>query len=273
MKIAGQSIGRQLPLLLVLMAAWLGVLESVGLTLVQNRKPPLVKAQAEEQFAGPFRVLYKTELHFMRLVCQPSKLQFERIAADGQVGLKAAIKKFASEMRVFGAGFVIAKTQAFDLRKPITDALLQSARKVLTPEQAARYQKELDLRTAARKQMAVLNLVAKVDNLLVLTPAQRQQLGKILEKHWKDSWSKESMLMFGSQSWPRIPDAEVCPILTDVQRDIWQRLNKDEADFVYQSIMLNDDLGDEVWDENTRQTPAEAGSGSNKRAATRGDGR
>jgi Spy/CpxP family protein refolding chaperone len=262
-----------------MVVAWLftfAAMEPLGSALAQVPAPRLAKAQAkvanEEQFARPFRVLYKTELHFMRLVCQPTKQQFERIAADGEPALKAAIKKFAPDMHAAPNGFIV-KAQASDLRKPITDELLQSVRKVLTPEQAARYQKELDLRTAARKRMAVLNLVAKVDNLLILTPPQRQQLGKILEKHWKDSWSKECMLMFGSQFLPQIPDAEVCPILTDVQEDIWRRLHKEEADFVYQSIMLNDDLGDEVWDEERKPSPLNVGAAPNNRAATRGDRR
>ena len=54
--------------------------------------------QFDQQFAGPFRQLYKIELHFMRIVCQPTKKQFEKIALDGEPTLKATIRKFAKIM-------------------------------------------------------------------------------------------------------------------------------------------------------------------------------
>src|SRR5438132_848754 len=131
-----------------------------------------VVQQFEQQFAGQFRQLYKTELHFMRLVSQPTKQQYEKISADGETALKATIRNFALQMNGLRQPRASAGEQS-DPRPLIADALAKSARTILSREQAARYQKELHQRTAARKRVVVLNLVAKFDKVLVLTAEQR----------------------------------------------------------------------------------------------------
>src|SRR5207245_1580194 len=107
-------------------------------------------------------------------------------------------------------------------RTPIADAVAKLVRTTLSPEQAARYQEELGKRPAARKRAAVLNLVVHVDKVLVLTPEQRDKLGKILEKKWHDSWNSTQMLMYGDRFFPPMPDAEILPILTDAQKTVWR---------------------------------------------------
>ena len=94
--------------------------------------------QFEAQWGRQLRHVYRSELHLMRLVCQPTKEQYERIATDGNTALKALTKKLAASMR---HGFV---NESNDPRVPITEAISKSARTTLTPAQVARYQKELD---------------------------------------------------------------------------------------------------------------------------------
>src|SRR4051794_27639754 len=48
--------------------------------------------QWEQQYGPQLRQLLRTELHFMRLVCQPTKQQYEKIAADGEPAIKEAIR-------------------------------------------------------------------------------------------------------------------------------------------------------------------------------------
>src|SRR5262245_50457026 len=63
------------------------------------RQQQAVIVQFEQQFAPQFRQLYRTEMHFMRIVCQPTRQQYEKIAAEGEAGLKEATKKYAVNMR------------------------------------------------------------------------------------------------------------------------------------------------------------------------------
>src|SRR5262249_27424974 len=55
--------------------------------------------QFEQQFAPHLQRLYKAELYWMRRVCQPSREQYEKIAADTAPAFKATSRKFALLMR------------------------------------------------------------------------------------------------------------------------------------------------------------------------------
>ena len=199
--------------------------------------------QFEQQFAPQFRQLYRTELHFVRLVCQPTKQQFENISADGEPALKETIKKFAMSMR--GAAMVQS-----DPRTPIADALAKSVRATLSAEQAARYQAELDHRAVARKRVALLNLVANIDKILLLSPEQREQLSEILEKNWNESWNQTQMLMYMGQSFPQMPDVRILAILTETQKSVWRGISKGNVRFGFNLGMVQGiELDDPVWDD------------------------
>ena len=47
-----------------------------------------------QQFLPQFQRTQKAELHFMRMVCQPTRQQFEKIAADSAPALKEAAEKY-----------------------------------------------------------------------------------------------------------------------------------------------------------------------------------
>jgi hypothetical protein len=196
--------------------------------------------QFEQQWGPQFRQLYRTELHFMRLVCQPTKQQYAKIAADAEPALKATMRKFAVNMRTGG--------EAPDPRTPIADALANSVRATLSPDQTARYRDELDQRSAARKRMVVLNLVAKVDKVLVLTREQRVTLSEILADNWSDSWNQTQML--GSQYFPQMPDDKMTPVLTETQKTVWRGLPYRNIRWGFNLGMMQAiELEEEVWDE------------------------
>jgi hypothetical protein len=180
----------------------------------------------------------------MRLACQPSKQQYQKISADGEPALKAMIRDRVLKMR---RG---RDNEPFDPRKPIVGAILKSVRTTLSPEQAARYQKELDQRSAARKRAVVQNLVAKVDHVLVLTAEQRGKLADILENNWKDSWNQPQVLMHGPPYFPQMPDPKILPILTETQKTVWQGISKEEIIFGFDlGILHGIELAEEVWDD------------------------
>src|SRR6059058_5140477 len=58
-----------------------------------------VVLQFEQQWGRQLRQVYRTEIHFMRSVCQPTKSQYEKITAGGPTALKALSKKLAANMR------------------------------------------------------------------------------------------------------------------------------------------------------------------------------
>jgi hypothetical protein len=114
-----------------------------------------------------------------------------------------------------------------DPRKLITEGLSKSIKATLSAEQAARYQEELDKRIENRKQVALTNLVAKLDQDLVLTADQRGKLFQSLSKSWKDSWGQSlEMLFYGEHYFPSLPDNDVIPILNATQKEVWSGIPK-----------------------------------------------
>src|SRR5439155_99924 len=175
---------------------------------------PVVQ-QFEQQWGPQFRLLYRSELHFLRVVCQPARQQYERIAADGEAAVKAT-------MRMCAVNSIGPAGGALDPRLRLANYLATSVQAVLSPEQAARYQQELNQRAAARKAALVLNLVAKIDKALLLSADQRVQLRAILQDNWHDSWNQTQFLTLTLQYVPNLPDAKILPILTQTQKQVWR---------------------------------------------------
>jgi hypothetical protein len=162
--------------------------------------------------------------------------------ADGDAALKAAIPTYAEAM--FGR----VNPQS-DPRTPITKALAKSVRVHLSPEQADRYQKELDQRTAAQRRFAVSNLVVMVDKVLLLSADQRSQLEKVLETNWDNTWYEISIYAMNN-FYPPMPDARITPILTSAQQDVWRGIAKGNVRFGFNLGVINGvDLPDDVWDD------------------------
>jgi hypothetical protein len=205
----------------------------------------------EQQFGQQFRQLYKTELHFLRVVCQPTKQEFEKISADGTTVLTTATRKLAlawREARQHGGGVFTA--QRSDPRKLIADGLTKSVTARLSPEQAARYQKELEQRAAARKRALVLQTLAKLDKTLLLTAEQRDKFREILDKSVNDSWQQMQMVMYGDNYFPQLPEFKVLPLLNETQRAVWRGIPRQNIGFGFDlGIVPGINIEDEVWDD------------------------
>lgn len=182
----------------------------------------------EQQFRQQFGPLAKTELNFVRAVCQPNAEQSKKIKAAGDIGLKTAVKKFAEVQKKMQQGMRAGKQPQWpDPRKLMSEVLLKTVKETMSADQAKRYEAELAKRDAARKRAALLNLVAKLDKDLVLTADQRGKLSEALSSNWKDEWCQQlEVFMYGDTYMPLLPDAHVLPVLTEKQKQIWSSIPK-----------------------------------------------
>jgi hypothetical protein len=204
--------------------------------------------QWEQQFAPMFRQLFKAELHFMRLVTDATKAQYDAVAADGEAAVKSAVRKYANAMQRGG--------EYADPRIGITDAISKSIESHFSAEQAARYRKEIELRNAARKKLIVTNLVAMIDRTLLLQPDQRQKITDVLANNWHDSWNQTQILMYGGRYMPLMPDDKITPILSEKQREVWRSIPKNQVRFG-PNFGFNQgfQIEDEVWDDPPAKKP------------------
>ncbi len=97
----------------------------------------------------------------------------------------------------------------------------------LNPEHFARYQKELGRRTKDYREATMLNLVANLDKLLILSTEQREKLCESLLTNWDErTYPTLENLVTYEAYYPLIPDQHLNSILTEDQRKIWRGAQK-----------------------------------------------
>ena len=185
----------------------------------------------EQQYLQQFRRLTKAEISFVVAVCKPTKEQYQQLQRAGEKTTKSAVKAYADVQKKMMQGNRGNVTYP-DPRKLIQTGITRAIVEHLKPEQAERYRAETEKRQAHVKQVAVENLVARLDEELVLTAEQRGKLVESLAKHWQAEWGQSlEMFMYGNQFFPAIPDAVVLPALNETQKQVWHGKPKQQNVF------------------------------------------
>ena len=200
-----------------------------------------------QQNIQQFRPILRAEYHIVRVVCRLTPEQRKEIARDGEQALRGAAKKYVEMMN---RPMTAAQRAAADPRRQIREALGKAVASRLSGDMHERYRAEIARRDASRKQLAVRNLVARLDRELVLSPEQRDKIAGSLTSHWEDSWLQSiEMFMYDYQFLPPIPDQFVAPFLNDPQKTIWRSIQKVYGFFgstgIMGGIMVDDPLEDE----------------------------
>jgi len=185
-------------------------------------------ANLERQFLPQFQPLLKPELAFIRRVCHLNKEQHDQIAKSADQRLRVAVKEYAIAQNNMRQGRGRFRAQSMpDPRKLVQQQLAKLVKQRLSTEQAEAYQQECDKRNAQRKRAAVLGLVAKLDEELVLTVEQREKLIESLTSNWQDAWVQSlQILIHNTQYLPHIPDQHVVPFLNETQKAVWRGAQK-----------------------------------------------
>jgi hypothetical protein len=217
----------------------------------------LVVADEQLRHSQIFQSLHKYELHFMRLVCQPSREQFERIAADSEPAVREVLEKSAP---VLGPDLRIVANVGMervgrdmkelpDIPRQVAAALAKSVRKVLSAKQADQYDLELARRLEESHRTQVQGFVVKMDDLLHLSNQQREALEKLLLEAWGYSSGRSTFLANDIQNYPPMPDPQINQILTEPQRHVWAGVRKGIVRVRAKLEVAVDADFEEVWDE------------------------
>jgi hypothetical protein len=187
------------------------------------RFAPLIRARNVNRFNGPsavqqLRLILQVELRFLKKVCAPTPEQMQQLRQEGLKQLEETAKAIQlNGMR-----------GSYDPRRLVQEPLAGVVRSTLSPAQAARYEAEIQKRTANLRQVCARNLVVALDQELFLTEFQRQKLCAELAGNWDDSWTM--MVVQGSAGnavWlPNVPDELIVPYLDAEQRLLWNTLPK-----------------------------------------------
>jgi len=174
------------------------------------------------------RHFFRMEFHFIDQVCSPTPEQARAIAGDGEKALQKMILKNADDIFKARQEGNSSRTGDLEIREAIRRDLAEIVKNRLTAEQAKRFRNETQKRTADWRRAGVAAIVELIDAELFLSPTQRDEIRRSLDRNWRGDWcpSPDLLLSFPNVSIPAIPDECVEPSLTVNQRNAWKKLPK-----------------------------------------------
>jgi hypothetical protein len=192
----------------------------------------------EAQLRPQFQQLLYGELAFLRRVCKPDAKTFAEVAKAAKAGLQAPLRQFILA-RYMRRQATLPGANAADPRTAIQDLLLPLAKEKLSPEKVQLYLQECDKRTEARKHTVVVNLVATLDERLVLTTQQRAKLVQSLSANYENSWDQYfEVFGFNGQNFlPSIRDESIVSLLDEQQKTVWGQTVKQSGMYLSGQII------------------------------------
>jgi hypothetical protein len=114
----------------------------------------------------------------------------------------------------------------FDARALLHQRIASAVESVVEPEAVAAYRRESAAREARREEAARIRIVAKVDEHLDLTAAQREAILADLRQRWQASWIRElfdngGVVVNGQRPAPDYAAACITPHLDPKQQEAW----------------------------------------------------
>jgi hypothetical protein len=216
--------------------------------------------QMTRQMTQQLSPILRVELRWLTSAADPTPAQRREIAIEGGRTLKEIAGTMAGNRN--GVNQAVRVAAINDPRKAIHDSIEAASRAKLSPEQFARYREEMERKARDRREVAVLNLVAKLDGLLALGVEQRAKLCDSLRSHWDDrAYPSLEILVVYDAYFPNISDSHIGPILTEEQQKIWQGVQKINFAQIRNNTFFNNGqaigLADEDEDEDVKAALAE----------------
>ena len=181
----------------------------------------------EAEFSPQFQQLLYVELAFLRRVCKPDAKPFAEVAKAAKADLHVPLHEYVVKLNMARQQHPLA-SKAADPRAGMQKLLLPLVKAKLGPAKAQVYCQECDKRSAARKHAVVVNVVAALDERLVLTAPQRAKLVQSLPANYENAWDQwlEMSACRGQEYLPSIRDESLVPLLDEKQKSVWKQAEK-----------------------------------------------
>jgi hypothetical protein len=190
----------------------------------QNQALKMQQVQLDriaQHFTLQVRPILAAELHRVRAVCELTEEQQIVIAEVGRDAMKQVVDKYVKYQQMRMQGMVQATANS-NPRITIQEALLKAVALHLPREQASRYRDEVTKRDDFWKQTTVRNLVARLDQDLMLSTEQREDISESLLSHWDPVWAASvNHFLQGNSYSPDLPASLVSPLLDKTQMKVW----------------------------------------------------
>ncbi len=187
----------------------------------------------EAQVRPQFQQLLYVELALVRRACNVDAKAFVEIAKGANAGLRVAVREYAVSQntrmrgRIVVQGRVEQVQDTIDPRAQVQRVLLPLVESKLGHDQAERYRQECDKGAESRKRAVVLNLVALLDERLVLSAEQRAGLVQSLSSNYQNAWDQHLQMFAQNVKYlPSIRDEAIVPLLNEKQKSVWREVPK-----------------------------------------------
>jgi hypothetical protein len=183
----------------------------------QLKQQQLQQAKQMEQMLQP--VLH-AELEFIRTACgdlgPEAKQAIKAAAADA---VREAARQFAAQQHRPGR-------RSLDLSRVFAEKIEPVIKQHVSSDATAVWRRERDARRERRAEAARLLIVAKLDESLELTAAQREAILADLRARWDDAWLCElqdpgGFIVNAHRPAPDYAATAISPHLDDLQRQAW----------------------------------------------------
>lgn len=228
--------------------------------------------QATEETEQMLRAIWKEEFQFLVVASEPNSDQQAAISAKAEQAVKRLAPRTMAAMQDEQAGGFVrgppglaappageSKRPAFNPREEIMAELARAASEELPDALISRYEAERRQRDASRKQMAIANLVADMDEALRFSAEQRTAIRDSLAEHWQPQWAA-FVLISASDGFPNLPACVARDHLRPNQQAVWDELEKSTDDWVFleqygieEGMLAVDE--DDVVDEESERDP------------------
>jgi hypothetical protein len=194
----------------------------------------------EAQFRPQFEHMLYVELAFLRRVCKPEANSFAAVARAAKADVQGPVHEYVVSQYTARRG-PAGGSNAADPRSEIQQRLVPLVKDKFGPEKAQIYRQECDKRAEARKHAVVMNVIAAVDERLILTTAQRAKLVQSLSVNYENSWDQNAMMFaFNNQNFvPSIRDESIVPLLDEQQKGVWKDTVKQNRQVFFGQVFQN----------------------------------
>ena len=153
------------------------------------------------------------------------------LAEKGEPALKELATRFGKLQQQMNMGQMPGVIP--DPRTVIEEIFLEMLKPGFNEAQLARYGDEITKRKENLKTIAVSNLVARLDQDLILTVEQREKITAELTANWKDNWCQSlDYIQYFDRYFPDIPDRFVSSHLDDMQKVLYHKIPKNQRIFL-----------------------------------------
>jgi hypothetical protein len=181
--------------------------------------------QQTQQFETMLQPLMFVELAFVKRTCGSlSPAARQEVLAAARQEVRRSAERLA---RLQFEGDATA-AQGLDIRRAIHEKVLAAVEPRADKEELAAYERESRLRQERRAEAARIRLVARLDQQLGLSAAQRRALLDDLRTGWQQAWIRvledhDGLLIGGQPPAPDFAEASIVPHLDPEQAVKWRQ--------------------------------------------------